>query len=138
MKSVLPEKGGGDAALTTGRTARFKENLPDWLALSDCKYLVRSSDKGFTDIGSVSGKNLCFSCEDIFTFTADNIGGYSGSWQSAKLFRTDRNPSRFPESSQAKFVGLTGAVVPGTQADKTSADEIYGGRGSLHGLLADL
>ncbi len=128
MDTVCPEQSGRDPdriLQAAGWAAGLEQGVFYLLGPGNGQHLSGTVDKLLADIPAVFINNRCPMGQHIMTISAPEISGGSRGRQSAKLFRTERNPVHPGKLLQAAVVGFTFAVVTGTQPRKAGTDQAF-------------
>ena len=125
---MLPEQSCRNTAGPAGRTAGLQEDGINRLASGDGTDLDCPMNIGSAHIGTAFCHHPGLAGEDVLSVAADDIGGFPRGWETTKLFRTDRDPDRLLEQTEAGLICLYNAVIACAQSDKAGADQVEGPR----------
>ena len=113
----------GPARDPAGRTARFEQGQLDVPGPGNGQGLPGPVNESGADILAISVDHRSSAGQDVLAVAADNIGRGSRRGQTAELLRTDGQPVHGFKQGQTGRVRFTSAVIPGTEAGKTGADQ---------------
>ena len=122
------QQGGGhpdQRCQSAGWTSSLEQGQLYILGLGNMEHCLSPCNKPGCDVNTVAGDNTGPALKDIAAVAAGQVGWRAGSGQAAELFRADRDIVIFFQGLQAGIIGLAAAVITGTQAKQTAADQTF-------------